>query len=387
MRGILTAVACVAMVSASFAQQDPQFTQYMFDRLSINPGVAGTTGSICATGLLRQQWSGFDGAPKTGLFNAHMPINKINSGVGLSVYFDELGQQKNTLARLSYSYHVKGLGVGTLGIGVYAGMTSRSLGSNWKAVDNVGDDNAIPDNGASGGVFDLGFGAYYVAPKYYVGISSTQLPEGELAKRRASIVSTTALADIARLTGQPCKAVPGRRAAATLAKRLFPQKPPRIEVLRDGLLTPAHLPGNILLLPAQLLETADGPDIIAGHLLIEALRASAGDPVDAVLTHIGLANTLGLLTTGKVPSDALKGFGETFLAPSPDPLMPPMPLLDQQLAAFEGAQVSSAAYGAAVGAANPSGQALVRKDPFALGAPAAVMSDENWLEFQAICSS
>ena len=181
MRGILTGVACVAMVSASFAQQDPQFTQYMFDRLSINPGVAGTTGSICATGLLRQQWSGFDGAPKTGLFNAHMPINKINSGVGLSVYFDELGQQKNTLARLSYSYHVKGLGVGTLGIGVYAGMTSRSLGSNWKAVDNVGDDNAIPDNGASGGVFDLGFGAYYVAPKYYLGISSTQLPEGELA--------------------------------------------------------------------------------------------------------------------------------------------------------------------------------------------------------------
>lgn len=196
-----------------------------------------------------------------------------------------------------------------------------------------------------------------------------------------------ALTDIARLTGQPCKAVPGRRAAAALAKRLFPQKPPRIEVLRDGLLTPAHLPGNILLLPAQLLETADGPDIIAGHLLIEALRASAGDPVDAVLTHIGLANTLGLLTTGKVPSDALKGFGETFLAPSPDPLMPPMPLLDQQLAAFEGAQVSSAAYGAAVGAANPSGQALVRQDPFALGAPAAVMSDENWLEFQAICSS
>mgnify|MGYP001240079241 CR=1 FL=1 len=182
MRRIFTAATCAVFVSAAFAQQDPQFTQYMFDRLSINPGVAGTTGSICATALLRQQWSGFDGAPKTGLFNAHMPINKINSGVGVSVFLDELGQQKNTLARVSYSYHVKGLGVGTLGIGVYGGLTSRSLGNKWVSVDPVENDNAIPANGTSGGVFDMGFGLYYMVPnKYYIGISSTQLPEGEVA--------------------------------------------------------------------------------------------------------------------------------------------------------------------------------------------------------------
>ena len=100
MRGIFTAVVCAGLVSTSFAQQDPQFTQYMFDRLSINPGVAGTSGNICATALLRQQWTGFDGAPKTGLINIHSPIDKISSGVGLSVYFDQLGQLKTNAVRL-----------------------------------------------------------------------------------------------------------------------------------------------------------------------------------------------------------------------------------------------------------------------------------------------
>lgn len=170
------------MVAGSvLAQQDPQFSQYMFDRLSVNPAVAGTTGQLCATALLRQQWSGFEGAPKTGLLNAHLPINKISSGVGMSVYLDELGQQKSTFARFHYSFHRK-IGTGTLGIGVYAGMGSHALGRNWIAIDDPSNDAAIPSNGASQGGFDLGAGIYYTSPKLWVGISSTHLPQTELDK-------------------------------------------------------------------------------------------------------------------------------------------------------------------------------------------------------------
>lgn len=179
MRGITTVALCAVLGSASFAQQDPQYSQYMFDRISINPGVAGTSGSMCVTALLRQQWSGFEGAPKTGLFNFQMPISKISSGVGLSFYADQLGQQKGTIARLHYSFHRK-LGPGTLGMGLYVGMTSRSLGSDWVAVDPVTDDAAIPDNGVSATGFDLGLGFYYVAPTFWVGLSSTQLPQTKL---------------------------------------------------------------------------------------------------------------------------------------------------------------------------------------------------------------
>jgi type IX secretion system PorP/SprF family membrane protein len=181
MRGKLTITACALAFSASYAQQDPQYTQYMFDRLSVNSGVAGTSGNICATALLRQQWSGFEGAPKTGLINVHGPINKINSGVGVSVYFDKLGQQNNTIARVHYAYHFKpGSGVGTLGIGIYGGLTSRSLGSKWIAVDPVTSDAAIPDGGSNSSAFDLGAGIYYTTPKLWVGLSSTQIPETKL---------------------------------------------------------------------------------------------------------------------------------------------------------------------------------------------------------------
>lgn len=187
-----------------------------------------------------------------------------------------------------------------------------------------------------------------------------------------------ALADLAQLTGQPCKSLPGRRAATVLAERLFPESPPRIEVLPDGLGQPGHLVGNILLLPADLVERADGPEVLAGFLLAEDLRARALDPADALLTHIGLGATLRLLTTGTLPEGAAKGFGERYLASAPAALPAP----DALVTAFQTAQVSTALY-AEASAADP---ALLANDPFPLGSPLPVLSDENWLEFQAICS-
>jgi type IX secretion system PorP/SprF family membrane protein len=166
--------------SVAFAQQDPQYTQYMFDRLSMNPAVAGNGGNICATALLRQQWTGFDGAPKTGLINLQGPLAKLNSGVGLTFYYDKLGQEKSTIARLHYAYHFKVGAQSTFSAGVYLGMSGRALDGQWVATDGVANDNAIPTAGKSASGFDLGAGLYYKSPKVWLGISSTQLPETEL---------------------------------------------------------------------------------------------------------------------------------------------------------------------------------------------------------------
>lgn len=168
------------VASLSYAQQDPQFSQYMFDRLSVNPAVAGSSGNICATALLRQQWTGFDGAPKTGLLNLQGPLTKIHSGLGLSVYYDKLGQEKSTIARLHYAYHFKVGSQSTLSAGVYFGMTGRALDAKWIAIDPVADDNAIPGSAKSANGFDMGAGLYYKSPKLWLGVSSTQLPETEL---------------------------------------------------------------------------------------------------------------------------------------------------------------------------------------------------------------
>lgn len=180
MRRLITAAVCAMVGSIAFGQQDPQYTQYMFDRLSINPAVAGSTGNICATALMRQQWTGFEGAPKTGLLNLQGALPKINSGVGLSVYYDKLGFETSTIMRAHYAYHLKVGGQSTLSAGLYAGFSGRALSGNWIAIDPVGEDNAIPPSGSSDGGFDLGGGLYFRTPELWVGISSTQLPETEL---------------------------------------------------------------------------------------------------------------------------------------------------------------------------------------------------------------
>jgi len=96
MKRFLIVLTTLAITSSSLlAQQDPQFSQYMFDRLSFNPGFTGIDGSICATAIHRQQWSGFDGAPTTTLINLHGPVSLLGGGLGLSIALDELGQERN----------------------------------------------------------------------------------------------------------------------------------------------------------------------------------------------------------------------------------------------------------------------------------------------------
>jgi hypothetical protein len=191
-----------------------------------------------------------------------------------------------------------------------------------------------------------------------------------------------ALADLTRLTGQPCKSVTGRRAASALAARLFPDAPPRIEVLRDGLTAPAHLPGDLILLPLTLIEGADSPDLVAGHVLNQSLMAQESDPARAVLAYAGTGPTLRLLTTGALPADSLRGFGEGFLASLAPPPSLNVPAL---IPAFQTAQVSTASFAESLGTLD-SAKALQAGNPYPLGAPTPVLSDEVWLELQAICS-
>ena len=104
------------LVQPVFSQQDPLSSQYMFNTLTYNPGVAGTSGMICATALNRQQWVGFKGAPSTTIFNISAPVSpfKIKSGVGLLVESDNVGFDKDINISASYSYHLD-LGTGNTG--------------------------------------------------------------------------------------------------------------------------------------------------------------------------------------------------------------------------------------------------------------------------------
>ncbi len=169
-----------------FSQQDPLSSQYMFNTLTYNPGVAGTSGMICATAINRQQWVGFEGAPSTTLFNISAPVSpfKIKSGVGLLVESDNIGFDKDINISASYSYLLD-VGAGTMGIGFNIGMLNKTLSPEWfiPSGDNhtpVSGDPLIPENKESFVAFDAGLGIYYRTEKYYAGLSVTHLNEPKI---------------------------------------------------------------------------------------------------------------------------------------------------------------------------------------------------------------
>lgn len=214
-------------------------------------------------------------------------------------------------------------------------------------------------------------------PGQLVGHTARMLPDPTRAD-----LGQAALADLISVSGTPCKSVPGRRAAATLAARLFPDAPPQIEVLREGLTRPANLPGNILLLPAPLVQQAASPEVIAGYLIAEHLRAEKTDPVLPLLSHMGLASTIRLLATGAPGSSALRGYGQSLpLEPAP----PPLPD-EELLVAFAKARVPSSPYAYSLDPTGETTLGLIEADPFAHEAGERVLGDETWLELQAICT-
>jgi len=182
MKKVLFGFILLAFGYSGKAQQDYQFTHYMYDKLSFNPGYAGLNKSICGTVLFREQWSAFDGNPTTALINVHAPVKMLRGGVGLTYVSDKLGFESNNLARLSYSYHL-GLGVGDLGIGLSAGILQKSIKADWVTPDGTPatDDGSIAISGQSDLVPDFNLGVFYQQNQLYMGISATHLLKTDLS--------------------------------------------------------------------------------------------------------------------------------------------------------------------------------------------------------------
>jgi type IX secretion system PorP/SprF family membrane protein len=180
MKKIYIAVLVSFLALGAKAQQDPQFSHNMFNRLPVNPGVAGSGGSLCITSLGRHQWSGFSGQPNTGLISADMPVPLLYGGVGATFYYDNLGNEKTFAGKLAYAFRLP-LGAGHLGIGADAGVMNKAVSGTWKAPDgtNGQNDQSIPQT-FSATAPDFSFGMYYNTDRMYLGVSSTHLSASQI---------------------------------------------------------------------------------------------------------------------------------------------------------------------------------------------------------------
>lgn len=157
----------------AFAQQDPQFSQYMFNPLVLNPAYAGSRGVLNGSIVLRQQWVGFDGAPSTEAFSINSPTRKGRNGLGLQIMADQIGPKKTSGVSFDYAYRFP-LGKGKLAFGLGMGMINYRV--NWDLVDYK--DQADQYNGLgqlNKTVANFDFGMFFNTKSFYMGLSVTHL--------------------------------------------------------------------------------------------------------------------------------------------------------------------------------------------------------------------
>lgn len=165
-----------------FAQQDAQYTQFMYNKLAYNPAYAGSLGATTATGIIRSQWLGLEGAPKSQVFNVDAPLYDNRVGVGLNIARTTIGIATNYNADLSYAYRVP-LGKGKIGAGLQGSI--RSFNANYnddRLVSTEGTlfDASIPAGQQNKMTPNFGVGVYYKEDKLYVGFSVPRLLENNI---------------------------------------------------------------------------------------------------------------------------------------------------------------------------------------------------------------
>ncbi len=149
-----------------FAQQDPQYTQYMYNMNVVNPAYAGSRETLSIGLLGRQQWTGLNGAPETFTVSLHAPIAK-SVGLGLSFIADEYGPIKEQNIYGDFSYTLQTSEEGRLAFGLKAGVTLFNADLLLETVDP----DPIFDNIDSSSDLNFGVGAFYYTDQFYIGLS------------------------------------------------------------------------------------------------------------------------------------------------------------------------------------------------------------------------
>lgn len=184
---------------------------------------------------------------------------------------------------------------------------------------------------------------------------------------------------IQRVTGPACGTARSNSSLARLAVRL---EAGDLAVMRGGLGTALHLPGGQILLARQLVEDFEEPDVVAGFVLAEQVRAAGTDPLRALLEFGGTYPTFRLLTTGRMETTVLDAYAEQLLMRAAD--APPERAL---LTRFSEAGVRSTPYAYARDVTGETVLGLIEADPMRARAVEPLLSDADWLRLQAVCGA
>lgn len=159
------------MSGISFAQQEAQYTQYMYNTANVNPGYTGTRGCFSALVMHRSQWVGLEGAPKTNTVAMSTPLGLNNRmGLGVSVINDKIGPSDENAISVDLSYNINTTENSKLSFGIKGTANFFSVDFNKTKIHNVSD-GLIRQNVDNRFFPNIGAGAFWYSDKTYVGLS------------------------------------------------------------------------------------------------------------------------------------------------------------------------------------------------------------------------
>lgn len=187
LRYVLVVLAICIYGNTAVAQQEVQFTHYMYNTLTVNPAYAGSKGMLNMSALMRQQWIGIDGAPVTQNFIVHSPIVSKNIGVGLSFLNDKAGPIQQTSLAMDYSYSIQVNQKGRLNVGIKGMLNFVQANLSSLKLDQFNDQTFVSNPSILAP--NVGLGLYYHTDKWYLGASTPKLLETSIAGNAKTIVS------------------------------------------------------------------------------------------------------------------------------------------------------------------------------------------------------
>lgn len=181
MKKVLFILLGLLSLSPLKAQQDPMFSQYLYNMLALNPAYAGSRNQLSTTLFYRNQWTGFDGAPVTTNISVHSPFKKSNGSWGINAYNERIGVQKQNFLNANYAYRII-TGKGQFNLGLSAGV--YQFGYNYNDLQaSVGD--PLFQGSESYRMFNAGFGVYYQTNKLALGLSVPHLVNRKILDQAA----------------------------------------------------------------------------------------------------------------------------------------------------------------------------------------------------------
>jgi len=176
--GILILLLCLG--ANTKAQQEPLYTQYMFNTVSVNPAYTGTRNALNALFLSRLQWAGLEGAPRTYTFSMHTPIENYKMGIGFSLVKDNIGPVSNTYFNVNYAYRVNLTDDLILSMGIKGGIYSYYAGLKDVFLGNPDVDQSFYSNISKTMQPNAGIGFYLYNQRFYAGFSIPKLIESSI---------------------------------------------------------------------------------------------------------------------------------------------------------------------------------------------------------------